>query len=118
MATKSVTDESIPPFKPVLEDVGFDRNGLAESAVWALNGAEAISTIIMEDIDGETKGKWSEGFLWHLHQGQQALLAFARNQTQALSHELWYTHALLGDYGEQAKADAIAKIEKTTGAIA
>lgn len=116
MATESVTAKSIPPFKLTLEDVGFDKSGPAENVAWALNGAEAIGSIIMENIDGEAKGELSEGFMWHLHQGQQALLAFARYQTQALNHELWYTHALLGDFGAQVKANAIAEIEKTAEA--
>lgn len=106
MAMQSVTSQTLPPFKPTLEDVGFDQGGAAESARWALNGASAIATIMMENIEGATKGQWSEGFMWHLHQGQEALMAFARYQVDALQHELWYTHSLLGDYGEHAKERA------------
>lgn len=103
MAIKSVTRASLPPFKPQTELVGFDVQSPAENIRWALNGAEAISSIIVENTEGEAKGHWSEGFMWHLNQGQQALLAFARYQADAMQHELWYTHALLGDYGTDAK---------------
>lgn len=111
MASESVTVESLPPFKLMREDSGFDKNDAGESARWALNGIEAISTIIMENINGETKGHWSDDFIWHLHQGQEALSAFTRQQVEALQHELWYTHALLGDYGQDAKKRAESKLE-------
>ena len=111
MATQSVTARSLPPVNPTLEDIGFDRNGHDENARWALNGASAIATIMMENIEGETKGHWSDEFMWHLHQGQEALLAFARYQVDALQHELWYTRALHGEYGEQVKLNAQSQIQ-------
>jgi hypothetical protein len=70
---------------------------------WALNGAEAISDVLAHNIDGEHPGFWSEQFVFMLHQGHQALIAFARQQTELMAHELWYAHALLGEYGEENK---------------
>jgi hypothetical protein len=111
MASKIVTADTLPPFKPALGDVGFDRQGTGETIRWALNGAEAIASVIHGNIEGENKDFWSDGFMWHLHQGQTALLAFARRQADALEHELWYAHAMLGDHGEEAKARAKAQLK-------
>lgn len=106
MALQSVTTEDLPPLKPQSNDSGFDRNSPGEKARWALNGAEAIGTIRIENSQGETKDHWSDNFIWMLHQGQEALLAFARQQVDALEHELWYMHALHGDYGAEIEAKA------------
>jgi hypothetical protein len=106
MATRSVTSENLPARKFTGNSVGFDTQGAAESARYALNGIEAIASIIQDNVDGEHAGQWSEGFIWHLIQGQQALAAFSRQQVDLLQHELWFTHALLGDYGPEARARA------------
>ena len=106
MATKSVTAENLPAHKYTGNSCGFDVSDPSEKARYALSGAEAISVIIQDNINGDGKGHWSDAFTWHLTQGQQALLGFAREQIALLDHELWYAHALLGDYGPQAKARA------------
>ena len=106
MATQIVTPENLPPHKAWRNDVGFDTSCAAEKARWALNGAEAVAGVIHANIEGENEGFWSRGFIWQLQQGHDVLVAFAREQVEALAHELWYTHAMLGDYGPEAKARA------------
>ncbi len=106
MATQSVTAENLPARKYTGNEIGFDVSDPCEKVRYALNGAEAISDIIQDNINGEGKDRWTDEFMWHLAQGQQALLGFARQQVDLLSHELSYTHALLGDHGPEAKARA------------
>ena len=106
MATQSVTAKNLPARKFTGNPIGFDVSDPDEKVRYALNGAEAISDIIQDNINGEGKDRWSNEFMWHLTQGQQALFGFARQQVGLLSHELWYTHALLGDHGPEAKARA------------
>lgn len=113
MAIQSVTAESLPPFKRQRNDCGIDVQDADENIRWALNGIEAIGSIIMENISGETKGQWSDNFILHLHQGQEALTAFVREQVGELQHELWYTHALLGDYGDAAKLRAQQELQSS-----
>lgn len=106
MATQSVLGKKIPQRQFEGNKTGFDVQDPGENVRYALNGAEAISDIIQDNINGDGKDHWSDDFIWHLTQGQQALLGFARQQVNLLNHELWYTHALLGDYGQRAKARA------------
>jgi len=106
MAMQSVTAETLPARKYTGNAIGIDAQSASENILYALNGAEAISDIIQDNINGEGKDHWSDGAMWHLTQGQQALFAFARQQADLLKHELWYTHALLGDHGPEAKAKA------------
>ena len=106
MAKQTVMGKEIPSNAYAGNETGFDANDTGEQAQWALNGIEAIGRVITENAQGETKGHWSEDFIWHLMQGQQALVSFVRQRVYGLDDELWYTHALLGDYGPEAKARA------------
>lgn len=104
MATQTLLGKPIPPKEFTGNRTGFDNQSVDEDVWYALNGIEAISAVIQDNIDGEHKGHWSDDFIWHLTQGQQALVAFARRQNDLLRHELWFAKALLGEYGPEAQA--------------
>ena len=84
MATQSVLGKKIPQRRFEGNETGFDVQDPGENVRYALNGAEAISDIIQDNINGEGKDHWSDGAMWHLTQGQQALFAFARQSTCGL----------------------------------
>ena len=112
MAKQIVMGKVIPPMAFTGNETGFDVGSNSEAAEYALNGIEAISDVIQDNITGENKDHWSDDFVWHLTQGLQALTAFARQQVDLMQHELWYTHALLGDYSPEAKARALRDLKE------
>lgn len=112
MATESVTAEQLPPIKFTKNACGIDAVRSCERATAALNGVEAIASVISANTHDDNKGFWSDELIYMLHEGEQALLSFARQEIQLMSHELWFVHAHAGDYGPEAQARAKAELTK------
>jgi hypothetical protein len=78
-----------------------------EDADEALRGAIAIQVVVSGD--GEEYSDFiNDGLLG----AQRVLLAVARENLAALRQECWTANALLGNYGEDAKARASGGIDK------
>jgi hypothetical protein len=87
-----------------------------EAADSALRGALALNCVIQDVTTGESAGTWANFVVDDLHGASRALLQSARLSLDLLRHENWLGHALLGEYGSEAKAKAEAEAE--AGAIA
>lgn|SRR6185437_5176566 len=72
----------------------------------ALQGAEAVGSVICEAAACENECGWSKTFIETLCMAQASLIAFAQAEAEVLKHEHWLAHALLGDYSPDAKARA------------
>ncbi|SEI92896.1 hypothetical protein [Frateuria terrea] len=102
-----MADESVKVVLHASTDHYGDINPY-EATYAALSAALGVGTIISDVTTGEDAGRWADHVVDDLHTAQRIILRAAKSSLEALWLDNWRAHALLGEYGSEAKARAEA----------
>jgi hypothetical protein len=87
-------------------NISYRDSSHFEEADSALRAALALNCILSDMTTGENAGMWSNHVVSDLHEADRLLMLSARESLGRLRRENWRAHALLGEYGPEAKARA------------
>jgi len=87
----------------------YNDSNRYEAAAGAIRGSMALADVVCE-MTTENDAGWAKFVIEDVQLALRVLLQCAHDRLDALQHENWISHALLGTYGEEAKSRALSEV--------